>query len=445
MLPQSAPIGGSGRRLLSAAFVSLAAMLSAVACDKVPLLAPTGSVITIFPAATSVAINGDVEIVATVIEQGVSTAPPTTGTPGTGTPGTGTPGGGTTTPPTGTTTTTSAGAGTPVQNGTVVTFTTTLGRIEPSEARTQNGQVRVKFFAGPQSGSATITAFSGGASARLENLRIGTAAAERVLITATPQALGCQGGSTQIEARVEDVSGGGVPGVPVNFTTTTGQLNPAVANTDSSGVARTQLTTTREATVTANVAGKTAPVTVTLSPRTGLALTPPTGTVSAGVATTFTVNVSANANISNVVIDFGDGTVRNLGAISGSTTVPHTYETEGTYTVSAAASDAAGCTERVATAVNILPGQPPNVTINVPQSARVNESVPVSANVSGATSTILRYEWSFGPDAIPSTISTSSRQVFVRWTTPGTKTITVRVIQASGPEGDAVQQIVIQQ
>ena len=128
-----------------------------------------------------------------------------------------------------------AGAGTPVQNGTVVSFTTTLGQIQPTEARTQNGQVRVKFIAGSQSGTATITAFSGGASGKLENLRIGTAAAERVLITATPQALSCQGGTSQIEARVEDVSGAGVAGVPVSFSTTTGQLNPATSNTDAGG------------------------------------------------------------------------------------------------------------------------------------------------------------------------------------------------------------------
>jgi hypothetical protein len=74
----------------------------------------------------------------------------------------------------------------------------------------------------------------------------------------------------------------------------------------------------------------------------------------------------------------------------------------------------------------------------------VNESVIVTANVQGATSTITRYEWNFGSGAIPSSVSTSSRQVSVRWTTPGTKTITVRVIQASGPEGDAIQQIVIE-
>ena len=110
-----------------------------------------------------------------------------------------------------------AGAGTPVQNGTLVSFTTTIGRIEPSEARTSNGQVRVKFISGGQSGTATITAFSGGASGKLENLKVGSAGVERVLVSASPQTLGPGGGTSTITARVEDVSGTGLPGIPVTF------------------------------------------------------------------------------------------------------------------------------------------------------------------------------------------------------------------------------------
>jgi hypothetical protein len=132
------------RSLAGLAALGLIAALSlAIACDKVPLLAPSGSVISVFAAANTVPLNGDIEIVANVIENGTTSTTPTN--PGTGTPGTGT---------TGTTSTTSAGAGTPVQNGTLVSFTTTIGRIEPSEARTSNGQVRVRFFAGNQTKAA---------------------------------------------------------------------------------------------------------------------------------------------------------------------------------------------------------------------------------------------------------------------------------------------------
>ena len=100
-----------------ALFALVAAALLATACDKVPLTAPSESTITLFATATSVSSTGSTDIVATVIEQ----------------------------------------AGTPVQNGTVVSFTTTLGRIEPSEARTQNGKVTVKFTADGRSGLAEVT------------------------------------------------------------------------------------------------------------------------------------------------------------------------------------------------------------------------------------------------------------------------------------------------
>src|SRR4051812_40503191 len=79
----------------------LSAMLFSTSCDKVPLLAPTGSVITLFATASTVPSNGSMELVATVIEQGSTSASPTT--PGTGTP----------TTPAATTSTSSPGAGTP--------------------------------------------------------------------------------------------------------------------------------------------------------------------------------------------------------------------------------------------------------------------------------------------------------------------------------------------
>lgn len=407
-----------------AGFACLSAMLASVSCDKVPLLAPTGSVITLFATATTVPSTGSMEIVATVIEQGSTSAPSTPTTPGTPTT------------PTTPTATSSPGAGTPVHNGTVVTFTTTIGRIEPSEARTQNGQVRVRYFADGQSGTATITAFSGGASGKLENLRVGSAGAERILLTATPQALPCSGGPSQVTARVEDVSGVGLPAVPVLFTTTRGSLNPGTVTTGSDGTATTTLTTTQEAAVTASAAGKTATATVTISPRTGISITPPSGVLSAGVAMNFTVTVASTANISNVAVNFGDGKSQNLGPISGPVTVPHTYEDEGTFTVSATASDAGGCAETVSTGVTILPGQPPSVTVTASNTnVTCGQVVTFTANVSGNTSTIIAYDWNFGAGAIPETFRTTSARQTATFTTAGDRFVIVTVTQASGPQG----------
>jgi hypothetical protein len=400
----------------------LALSLGASACDKMPLLAPAGTVITIFPTATNVPANGSTEIVATVIENGTTATPPTNG---------------------GTGTTSTTGSGTPVHNGTLVTFTTTIGRIEPTEARTNNGQVRVRFFGNGQSGQATITAFSGGASGTFEDLMVGSAAAERVLISASPQTLGPAGGTTTITARVEDTSGSPLVGVPVTFSTNAGQLTATSASTDDGGVARTTLNTTRETTVTANVAGKTAELTIGLNPRTGVTITGPTTPVSAGLPASFTVGVGQNANVRDVTVDFGDGRVRSLGALSGSTTVQNTYTLPDTYSVSATATEASGFTERVSTSVTILPAQPPGVTI-IPSTTTptVNQIITLTANVSGATSTILEYEWDFGDGT---TATTTGPQITKSYTTTGTKVIRVTVVQAVGPAGQGQATVDVRQ
>jgi adhesin/invasin len=414
------------RRRRSALYLSAACGIATLpfssACDKVPLLAPTGTVITLFPAASTVPINGQVEIVATVIENGTTAAPPSGGTGASGASGGGS-----------TTTTSSTGAGTPVQNGTVVTFTTTLGRIEPTEARTNNGQVHVQFIAGGQSGTATITAFSGGASGRIENLKVGSAAAERVILTATPQTLGASGGASDIAARVEDVSGLGLVGLPVNFTADAGTLSAGTSTTDSNGVAHVTLTTTRKSTVTANVAGKTATVIVDLNPRTGISITPPTGQVSAQQAAVFTVNVATGANIRNVSINWGDGTTTNLGAISASTAVQHTYDADGTFTVTATATDASGFSESTSTVIRVQPAQPPGVTLIASNSnPRVGQIITFTATVTGNTSAIQSFDWDFGDGT---TARTTSPQITKSYATTGTKVIRVTVNQASGPSG----------
>jgi PKD repeat protein len=243
---------------------------------------------------------------------------------------------------------------------------------------------------------------------------------------------------------VEDVSGAGIPGVPVTFTADQGTLGAGAATSDSNGVARTTLNATRNTVVTVNVAGKTATVNVNLNPRTGISVTGPTTSVAAGTPVTFTVGVGTAANIRDVSIDFGDGARSSLGAISTSTPVQHTYAEAGTYRVSATATEASGFTETVATFVTILPQQPPSVVIQASSSnPGLNQTVIFTAVVSGATSTILRYEWNFGDNATPATASTTGNRATASYSRTGTKIITVRVIQAVGPEGEGSTAITV--
>src|SRR3981081_1560254 len=80
--------------------------LAIAACQRVPLLAPTGSTITLTALATALPSNGTTDVIAQVIQP----------------------------------------SGTPPHSGTHVTFTTTLGSIQPSDATTDvGGRAVVKF------------------------------------------------------------------------------------------------------------------------------------------------------------------------------------------------------------------------------------------------------------------------------------------------------------
>jgi hypothetical protein len=216
----------AGSRVRVAALAVL--VMAGGACDKMPLTAPTESTIQI-SAAPTVPLNGSVDVVATVIE----------------------------------------GSGTPVQNGTLVSFTATLGHVEPSETRTENGKVTVKFVAGTQSGMATVTALSGAATGPSTgpettaplgasvNIKVGGAAAKTVTLRADPATVPNTGGTVTLTALVLDDNGGALSGVPVAFSASAGHLQSSSVNTNPSGEASTTLTTPGAATVTATAGAVT--------------------------------------------------------------------------------------------------------------------------------------------------------------------------------------------
>ncbi len=392
----------------SALLALLALPLGLVAaCNKVPLLAPTGTVITLLPATTSVSLNSEVTIVATVILNGQA---PSSGA-GSGT------------------TTTRTGGGTPVQNGTVITFTTTIGRIEPSEARTHNGQVSVRLITGSTSGSATVTAYSGGASAQITNLKIGTAAVKTVSVTTTPQSLGTSGGTTQVVATVVDDGGSPIGGVPVTFSTDKGSISPSTAVTDNSGNATATLTTTATAKITAAVGALTGTATVTVTARSLLSLTSNVQSAFAGVPVTFTVTPATGANISNVRIDFGDGSSRDLGAIGGATQIPHTYTNTGDYVVTATARDGTGDSGSLSTSV-IIGALGVTLSSSTGATAFVGSPVTFTVSFNAPSVQIDHYTWTFDDGTGPFT--TTSPQLPHTFTARGIKNVRVDVFGVGG-------------
>jgi hypothetical protein len=400
--------------VLGSAVIVLVAL--AASCSKVPLLAPTGATIHLFPEASSVSLNSQATIVATVIENGTASS-------GSGS---------------GATTTTSNG-GQPVHNGTHVTFTTTLGTIQPSDALTTNGQTTVTLITAGQSGTAHITAYSGGASATID-LPVGTAAVKTVTLTANPQTLGANGGAANIVASVTDANGSSLAGVPVAFTTDQGTLTPSTIQTDGSGNATTVLSTTVTAKVTATAGTViSTAVTVNVKPRglSGFSASPTSTT--AGTPVTFTVTPTTGANVSNVHVDFGDGSAQDLGAISTATTTTHAYNSAGIFTATATATDATGSGSPISTQVivgSLL------VTLT-PSTTTTTVGTSVTFTVGGISAAAVdHFVWTFD-DGTPS-FSNTNPTLPHTFVSRGLHTVAVNVIGLGGGSlGSANAQVVV--
>ena len=389
--------------------------LVVASCDKVPLTAPTGTVINLFATANSVSLNSSIDIIATAIENGRDTGS------GSGAA------------------TSTAGAGTPVQNGTLITFTTTVGSIQPSDARTHNGQVTVKLVTGSQSGTATITAYSGGASKSM-TLKIGTAAASHVQVTASPQSLGSGGGTSTIAALVTDDGGSPVGGIPVSFTTDQGTLNPSTATTDANGVATTQLTTSVSATVSVSAGSVTAQtVKVNVGVKALASFTAQPTSASAGTPITFTVTPGTGANIQNARVDFGDGASQSLGAISAAATASHAYSSPGNYTATASATDATGTSSLSA---SVIIGSAPIILSASPSVTTAGSPIIFTVSGLGANASVDHYEWTFDDGATATTSGPQTSHVFNQ---RGTHYASVKVIAVGGGSlGSAQTAVTIQ-
>lgn len=368
--------------------------VTTVACQRVALLAPAGSTITLTTFATTLPLSGTTSLIAQVIEP----------------------------------------SGTPPQRGTLVTFTTSLGTIEPIEAETDpGGRVLVTFKAGTLSGTATITALSGGVTTGTTGaikIAVGAAGVSSIALTALPSTIS-SGGHSIITATVSDAGGNVIASVPVTFSTDNGSTNPAVVSTDSSGRASTTLTTNKTAKVTATAgvgstttsgttttttAAPSASVTVTVEPL-------PTASITAssnpqvGTATTFTISAQpgtgGTAGIQNTTVTFGDGDSVSLGSASGTNIqVQHVYASPGAKTATVNVTDTNGGQASASTVLVV--GGSSVIAVNLTSTQAANTptvgktTVTFTATVSPASVQVTNYAWEFGDGT---TASTTGNQV----------------------------------
>jgi PKD repeat protein len=384
--------------------------LACVSCDKVPLLAPTNSTVTIDAQSRIVPTGGSTTVTATVIES----------------------------------------SGTPVQNGTLVRFTTTLGRVDPAEAQTRNGVATTTFYAGNDSGMAEVRATSGGAGgatsstpgtgtnppatttsgSNVVQIAVGAGAVENVTVRANPSTVSTTSpGTVTVIATVVAAGGRLLSGIPVSFNATRGTLSSTVAATDVQGEARVTLVTNADTTITAVAGTKTGTATVTAQPGPTVSLSCAVGSVggcaavSQGQTVVFTAQRGASSsNIASSSLDFGDGTASvNLGPLSNPVSVPHTYNQTGTFTARLTATDLNGETTSAPQVVQVAP---PTVTITATKSGM---TVTLTATVSAPVS---QYQWDFGDGSTATTTSNSTQHLYAA---AGTYTITMTAtLQAGG-------------
>ena len=189
-------------RFLLWAFL-VAGLLVAPACDKASPVAPVGTTITLSVNPTRIEVTGKATVTAIVRREN----------------------------------------GSPVNPGTIVNFSTTLGKLDPDDAPTDDTGVAETLLVGAgQIGTATVTASTGAAAPATADLQIGSLASS-VTLVASPTAIAQSGGNVDLLAVVRDDAGQLLQNLAVNFATTAGTLDSRGAPllTNERGEARDQL------------------------------------------------------------------------------------------------------------------------------------------------------------------------------------------------------------
>jgi adhesin/invasin len=361
----------------------------------VPLLAPTGSTITVSAGARAVAPGGTTEVSAFVVEA----------------------------------------SGTPVHNGTFVRFSATLGRVEPAEVETRGGVATAMFVAGTASGTARVTATSGGgtggtaeSASNVVEILVGGAAASAVTVIATPSRVTASGGTVTIVASAVDASGNSLPGVPVSFTASAGTLSANSAISDASGQARVSLTTNREAEVTARVGDKTATVRVTVGAVPSVTLETSPATPFAGSPLTLRVT-PASGTAPRVVVNWGDGRTDDLGVVAAARSVTHVYQSSGAYTINANSNED-GETFSTSTIVNVAAAGVAFTAGPAPNPANVGQPVSLTVTPTPATSPRVVINWGDGRSDDLGVLSSARSLVHV-YDSPGSFIITASATAGS--------------
>ena len=211
----------------------------------------------------------------------------------------------------------------------------------------------------------------------------------------------------------------------MTFSADQGTLSASNVTTNASGEARTTLTTSQEAIVSAT-AGVTTSSNVTIAVRSGpivtIACAPSTGIGNCAAVQADTANNTAtvlftvtkgtgSSNLLTATIDFGDGTSQSLGNVAGGTAaITHTYDgpsgtTALSYTATVQVTDINGESAAASTIAIITPrAARPQLIVTLSASlgavvVGVGQPVTLTAAVTpeaDGADVVSKYEWTFG-------------------------------------------------
>jgi hypothetical protein len=257
------------------------------------------------------------------------------------------------------------------------------------------------------------------------------------------------GSTVEITAFVHDTNGNRLPNVFVTFSTTRGTLNPAGATTDVNGIARTALTASEAATVTARVGSQAGTLEVRQSSVASFSLAVDPASPSAGQPVRLTITPGAATGgggttppttppttpstgpAPRVTVNWGDGNSEDIGVVAATRSVTHTYATPGFYTITATGTSPDG--EVFSTSIPVTVAQQPPVTVTAnPQSGNIgtNFSFTITPTLGAAIANITI---NFG-DNTSQDLGALGTQTTVthQYTTTGQKVVTVTQREVNG-------------
>ncbi len=291
-----------------------------------------------------------------------------------------------------------SGNGEPIRDGTLVTFTTSLGSLPPS-VELRDGRAIVTFVSGNQRGEANIKARSGIAVGEL-SIDIEYSTQAKITLKATPTSLPAAGGPVTIKAEVADNKGNPFTHIPVSFETTTGTFekpqNPIYTD-DYQGIAINVLRTKATADVTVSSLGQSATITIEVSEN-----TPPTASftywpLSPKVGDQVNFDASASTDTDGKIVQYSWSF--NDGYKDGGCKIHRSCSTSGEYEVSLQVKDNLGAVSAVVTKTfSVVENEAPVASFDFfPTNPTVNADIRFDASSStDSDGWIKKWEWDFG-------------------------------------------------